>query len=104
MANVVMEKSTAYLSVSFRDKSGAAQAPTAATYKVHDKGSGQVLLPETTLEPAATVEITLPPSLNTLVDPSRSFETRVVTVAATFGVDDGVTNQYEYTVENLRYL
>lgn len=103
MANEVKEKSTAYLSVTFRDKT-VASAPAAASYRVHDKASGQVLLAETALAPAATVEITLPPSVNTMVDATRAFETRVVTVESTYGVDDGVCDQFEYSVVNLRYV
>lgn len=104
MANVVMEKSSAYLSVSFRDKAGAESNPASASWKAHDKASGRELQAETALPSGATVEITLPPSINTLVDTSKSFEIRVITVEALFGANDGVNQQFEYTVTNLAFV
>ena len=99
----VNERSTAYLSVSFRDKAGALAAPTAISYRVDDVESGQEIRGDTAVAPAASsIEITLTPSDNTLINALRQGEQHVVTVDASYGDDDAVRAQYVYEVVNLQ--
>jgi len=103
--DTVYEGTTSYLTVSFFDKAGAAAAPSAATWLCHDVHSGTVLKEETALEGvAASVEITIPPSVNTMVDQYAQQEQHRVTVVASYGADDQVTAMYDFLVTGLRQV
>jgi len=98
----VNERSTAYLSVTFRDKAGAAQAPSSAAYRIDDAGSGQVVRGDTAIPtPGSTVEITLTPADNALLAEANPYERRRVTVTAEYGGGEAVTAEYVYRVVNL---
>lgn len=98
----VKEKSTAYLTVTFRDKAGAAQAPASAKYRIDDVTSGIEMLADTDITAVAgTVELTLPPSVNALVNGANPNELRRVIVVALYGADDAVRDEYLYEVVNL---
>lgn len=97
----VNEKSTCYLTVSFKDKSGAAAVPSTATYRVDDLGSGAQIVGDTSLTVASSIEITLGQSINTMIGAGLASETRRVTVKAVYGAGDTVNAQYDYSVVNL---
>ena len=104
MANV-NEESTAYLTVKFYDKTNSLAVPASATWEVHDKQSGAVLLAPTAILPIAnTVELTLTPTINTMVDGSHAEETRVVTVKALFGASDGCNDEYSYEIVGKEFV
>lgn len=98
----VNEQSTAYLTVTFRNKAGAAEAPAAAKYRIDDVASGSAVLGETAITPvAATVEVRLTPNNNTLLEAGNPSELRRVTVVGEYGQGDAVTSEYVYEVINL---
>jgi len=98
----VNEKSTAYLTVTFRDKAGAAQAPATATYRIDDVATGQPVRSDTDIsEPGSTVELTLTVADNTLKNPIAAAEQRRVTVTGEYGNGDAVRSEYVYEVVNL---
>ena len=98
----VNERSTAYLTVTFKDKAGAAQQPTAASYRIDDVATGAQIRADTPLTPGTSVEITLTPADNAVVSPRLEVEKHVVTVTGTYGEDDAVRAQYVYEVVNLQ--
>ena len=100
----VNEKSTAYLSVPFRDKAGAAQAPATAKYRIDDVTGGETVRAETEIPgPGSTVELTLTVADNTLKNGAAAAEQRRVTVTAEYGAGggDAVRAEYIYEVVNL---
>ena len=98
----VNEKSTAYLSVTFRDKAGAAQAPASAKYHIDDVASGQPVLGDTEIStPGSTVELVLTVADNTRRNAGAPREQRRVTIEAQYGEGDAVTAEYVYEVANL---
>lgn len=97
----VNEQSTAYLTVTFRNKAGAAEAPATASYRIEDVASDSEVLEATTITPAATVEVRLTPANNTLLVAGNPAELRRVTVIGEYGQDDAVTSEYVYEVVNL---
>jgi hypothetical protein len=105
MSNV-NEESTAYLTVRFFNKVNSLDVPATATWEVHDKQSGTVLLAPTSILPIAnTVELTLTPAINTLVDSvNNTEETRVVTVKASFGASDACNDEYSYELIGKEYV
>ena len=99
----VNERSTAYLSVSFRDRAGALQAPAAISYRVDDEATGAPIRAETLIAaPASEVEIVLTAADNAMVAPRLAVERHVVTVVGSYGDDDQVTAQFVYEVLNLQ--
>lgn len=99
----VNERSTAYVTCTFKDKSGASQQPTAITYTVHDVYSGAALVEASSVTPEATVEITLPPSANAILNTQGTNDRRRLTVIATYGAgeSDAVRAEHIYEVVNL---
>lgn len=98
----VNERSTAYLTVTFRDKAGAAQAPASATYRIDDVGSGQPVRGDTAITaPGSTVEIVLTDEDNAIRNAAASYERRRVTVTAEYGAGEAVRAEYAYRVINL---
>lgn len=102
--STVNEKSTAYLTVSFYDKDNNLATPSEAFWQVHDVESGTILLISTSIAPlSSSVELTLTPAMNTLVDITNKEETRRVTVSAT-GTNYMVNAEYDYDVLNLSWI
>lgn len=99
----VNERSTAYLSVGFLDKTGAPQQPSSITYRIDDEATRTAIRDVTAVgAPAATIELTLTPADNAILSPSLAVERHVVTVIGIYGADDQVTAQYVYEVVNLQ--
>lgn len=101
MVDVVKERTTAYLTVAFRDKAGAAAAPATVVYSVYDMTTGTEVRAETELTPAASIEIVLSAADNAIVGTGNARERRRVTVKATYAADDELHDQFEYYVQNL---
>ena len=99
----VNEKSTAYLSITFKDKAGASEAPASATYQIDDVITGQAIRASTPITPiAAQVEITLAPADNViLLAAGKVLEYRRVTVIGVYNAGDQVTDEYIYPIQPL---
>ena len=97
----VHENSVAYLTVSFYDKNNNLASPTSGTWSVHDVGTSTVMKAPTYITTiASSVELILTTPINTLVNSTRSEETRRVTVRAFF-TDGEVWDDYDYNVIGL---
>lgn len=105
MSNNVNEKSTAYLTVSFKDKTGALATPVWASWQVHDPEDNSVLLIETSISSlSSSVELTLTSAINTFINPTHAEEVRRVTIKSS-GTSSSVANsEYDYNIVNLTYL
>lgn len=99
----VPEKTTSYVTVTFRDKNGNLAVPVSARYRVDDKKSGAEIRTWTALGAASSIEITMNADDNTIYDADQPYETRVVTVEATYGSSDLLTETYEYQLRNLAF-
>ena len=99
---VINEGSTSYLTVTFYDKDGGYEAPTTVTYKIWCITNDKEVRAVTSLTPASSIEITLTPTDNSIISQSNALETRLVTIEASYGVDDEINDEYEYDVKNLR--
>lgn len=98
----INEKSTGYLTVTFRDKTGTAEQPSSATYSIADVDSGTEVRGSTALSPSAgVVTITLNKGDNTLVDGTKQKERRRVVVSAVYGNNDELHHAYLYDVINV---
>jgi hypothetical protein len=99
----VKERTTAYLTVTFKDKNGVAVAPNSASYRIDCLTSGQAVKAPTALAPASSIEITLTPADNAIRVATHVRETKRVTVSAIYGASDEVNDQYDYDVVNLSH-
>jgi len=97
----VPEKTTAYLTVSFFDKAGAPAVPSSVTYRIDDLITNTQILADTALTPAASIEITLTPAQNAILNDANANEPKRVTVKASYGATDGLNDEYTYNVKNL---
>jgi hypothetical protein len=101
----VNEKTVAYLTVYFYDKTGALAVPSSATWKVHEIGSGTEILTETAIAPiASSYELTLTTAINTFLDGNHASELRRVTVKAVWGVGLETYGQYDYELIGLEHV
>lgn len=104
MKKVINENSTAYLSLTFKNKDGEIESPQAVTYNIHCLTNDVEIKGDTSVSPGPSIEIVLSPTENRIIDANNKYERRVVTVTATYGPDDEITGQYEYKVLNLKYI
>lgn len=102
----VNEKSTSYVSVSFRDKAGALAVPTAITYRIDNLSDGAQIKPWTAITPASAVEVRIAPAENILLDPAKNEETRRLTFVATYSPDasDQLATEHDYVLRRIRFL
>ncbi len=99
----VNEGSTAYLTVDFKDKDGALEAPSSISYRIDCLTNGSQVKADTPVTPAeSSVEIELTKTDNAIISQSNNSERRLVTVTGTYGVDDGIVQEYEYNVKNMK--
>lgn len=101
---IINEGSTCYIAASFIDPAGAELAPSSISYQINDEDSGDVLQGPTSVDPASSIEIRVPPAINALHDASRSSEIRVVTIEAVYGTDsDVIVDEVRWVIRNLRF-
>ena len=98
----INEGSSGFLPVSFTDKDGVLEAPTSISYRIDDDASGDEVLGDTAITAASSIEIPLPPSVNVSIGTART-QKRLVTVTATYGVDDAIQSVFNYSLINLRF-
>ena len=105
MLQTVNERTTAYLSISFRDDAGVLATPSAVSYRVDCLTTAQSVRGSTSVSPASQVKITLTAGDNAIKTYTNKSEVRRVTVVATYGsTADQLTLQYDYTVNNLQFV
>lgn len=101
--DVVNEGTTAYLTVAFLDKTGAAALPVAVSYRIDCLSSGAAVKAATSVTPATSVEITLSATDNAILA-GLPAERRRVTVEATYAGSEAVRDQYDYDLRNLGFV
>lgn len=98
----INEGTTGYLTINFKDKDGALEAPASATYRIDCLTNSQEIKTDTDITPiASSVEIELTATDNAIIDQAKPYEKRLVTVKASYGADDKINEEYEYNVINL---
>ena len=104
LSTIVIQEGSAWgLTFAYTDKDGAPETPTVATYTVHDESSATVL-GSGTLALTSTVDVTLNTTHNTLVDGSKTQETRVLTITNTYaGVEDKQFILYRWEIKRTKF-
>ena len=103
MTITVNEKTSSYLTVSFKNKAGVLDIPASIVYRIDCITNGIEILTDTVVVPASVVEIIIPSSLNSIINNTNEKERRRVTVKATYGVgiEDAINDFYDFDVLNL---
>jgi len=98
----IKDGSTSYMTIDFHGSDGVTPtSPISATWELIDRTSNTVVQVATPITPiAATVTITIPSSLNTMLNQYIYREYRRVIVRATYGVDDVIVESYDYIIIN----
>lgn len=97
----VPEQSTAWLTVTFKNRSGLLEAPSSFRYRIDTNEGIEVKDWETISNPSASYEITLTPSDNSITGSNQIVQKNIVTVNATFGAGDERNQKFDYNVRNL---
>jgi hypothetical protein len=101
--SIITESSTSWVDVSFFNKDGTPATPDSVAYSLQCLATGKVLESNVPVTPASSsVEIALTPEDNKIQDENNSYEDKLLTVVATFGIDDQMTDDFIYRVRNLR--
>lgn len=101
MTDQINEGTSAWLTVTFKDKAGANAAPSSATYQVDCLTTGTAVRAATAMSAGASVEIALTESDTAIQNAGNATERRRVTVIGSYGAGDKVKAQYDFIVKNL---
>lgn len=98
----VNEKSTLIVTASFFDDTGAAVTPSAATYRIHDKASGTIIVATTSLSGLSTTkDIEVTSTQNALINQSDNAEEHILTLEFTYNTTRLGTSEYRWAVRGL---
>ena len=86
------------------DRDGVVFIPTNARYRVDDLKSRKELVAWTSLTAATSMTITIPASVNEIINSSKKFEVKVVTVETNHGLSSAHPEEYQYRVKNLEFV
>ena len=87
-----------------RDRNGALFIPSNARYRIDDLVSRNALVAWTSLTAAKSMTITIPASVNAIIDSTKKFETKVVTVEVDHGTSSARPDEIFYRVKNLQFV
>lgn len=95
----INEGSTARLAITWLDYDGEEAAPESVSYRVDCTTTGEAVRAETSLTPAATMNLILTPDDTAILGDGTEPEQRVATFVATWDGGAGQTTQeYRFTV------
>lgn len=96
------EGCTLVITASFFDENGLAVTPTAGTYRIDDLISGEEILDDTALPSLGTeVDVEITPEQMPIINPSRPYETHILTVEFDYGAGKHGNDEYRFHVKNL---
>lgn len=98
----VNEDSTAILTLTFKDETGALIAPTTASYRIDDVPTKTEIRDWTSITPlASSVDITISQIENAILKQTHQYEIRLVSVIFTYATGKQGTGDFVYNVVNL---
>ena len=109
MTTLINERSTFYITATFKDKAGNPENPAASRYRIDNPKTGEQIRDWTALSPSVgVVEITINTADNTLTQTNVLQEKRLLTVDADYGSTtpyaNGVKDTYAWEIKALQYL
>lgn len=100
------EGATVTVDLTFTDEDAAGVTPSSANYRITDVASGTELVAETAFTPAASTHtLTIPATVQRILDPANAYEMRAVAVEFAWGNPTKTgTGEVVYRVQNLHAL
>jgi hypothetical protein len=100
----VNEGTTVILNAAFEDEDGDPVIPEAVSYAIYDVSSETYVLAKTTiavglLDDEIDIEITA--AQNAIIDNTKKYELRIVSVDFTYSTSKHGTNEYQFRIKNL---
>lgn len=92
------------LSLSFFDNAGAALAPSTAKYRIDCDSNNQVIRDWTNVTPADVMAIDMAAADTVIITDTNNEESRRVTVVLNEGLTTQFTEEFVYTIKNLKYF
>lgn len=86
----------------FRNSSDAASAPSTVHYRIDDLTTNTAITAWTAATPGTSVNISITPNENRIIDHSDVWERRQLTVSADKGTTSETRDTVEWFVENIR--
>jgi hypothetical protein len=100
--SIVKESSESWVDVSFFDQNGSQASPSTVTYSLQCLATGKQIKTNVSVGASPVVTITLTPTDNAIQDEANSYEDKLLTVVATFGIGAQQVDDFIYRVRNLR--
>lgn len=105
MATSVNEGSSSWITVTLTDRFGALAEPTAVSYRIDCLTSGAAILTKTDIAaPGSVFDLSILASQNAIQVSTNPQEYRRLTVVANYGSSDQLTAEFDYFVNNLRFI
>lgn len=99
------EKSTGFVTLTFKDENGDAVVPIPpTTYTLHDEDTKNIINGREDIAVpglASSIDLELEPADNVIVDTAKVFEVHVLTIKWTYNTDKKDNKEYRFNVENL---
>jgi hypothetical protein len=103
--DAVNEGSSSSIEIGFFDEDGKGVVPTAASFSIVDVISGTEIQASKEIEfLSATIDLELTEDYTQIVDPYNAYEDRLLTVSYDFATDKHDSQEFVYTVKNLRNI
>lgn len=101
MPDIINERSSAYISVAFLDKTGAPAIPASVTYSTACRTTGIAIKTNVAVTPLSTIQINLDALDSTIQNTANKTEEKALTVNAIFNTNDESHDEYLWYVRNL---
>lgn len=100
----INEKSSATLTITFKDSSNNLVTPVSGTYQIDAVPGGSIRTPTSFTPVSSTYDILLTPDDNKILNTTKTKEVHMVTVTVDLGGGDQSTAIYRYYVTNFKYI
>lgn len=100
----VNEETSFKLSLAFYNSDNELQVPDALSYRIDCRTTITAVKASTALTPAASNTFIVTTTNNAIINTSNASEARRITVTATWGTGEGLTEYYDYNVINLAHV
>lgn len=97
----INERCRSDITAAFTGLDGLPSTPASVKYSTRCLTTGAAIKTDVVVSPASSVTITLDAEDNAIRTPANPFEFKVLTVKATYGVNDECNAEYTYRVKNL---
>lgn len=102
MVDIIPEKATRTITISFKDPDGNPATPTSVDFKIIDPFTGTKLREDTIHPTSPEYQIQLTSQDNRILNSKGYDETRIITITQHYNLDDVETVEFTYKIENLK--